>query len=718
MAIPIPPIDNRRFEDLRDQLLARIASHTPEWTHRNASDPGIALLELFAFLGESILYRANRIPERNRLAFLRLLGVPLHPGTPARAMVQFAFVDKNATAARTVPTGTPVQAGSIGFGLDRGLDVLPVTGLVCRKVRVEPTPEQEQAYRRYYAARIVDPDQPLALYQTRALDVDGIAFGAGSDAVDGLVWIALLATADPGPDLEVWRRQQRRALGERVLALGFVPEGRAPMRMLPIGGGAAPSARTGFRVDIAVTAGDGVGAWQWQPLQEFVGALERPGTVELMLPDGAQIADAQPREVLDEGVGEAPPNLADSKNRDRLLGWLRLVPVGKPDVVLRWIGINAVPCTQGDRVHDEPVGRGNGEPDQTGRLASRPLVPGSLRLWVGQDEWGVVDDVDAAPREGLEGSRCVQVDWQEGTLRFGNGLAGARPPAGAPLRVSYAVSAGAAGNVAAGAIQRLEHRQLKVNNPVAAAGGTDAEDPASAERHVARWLQHRDRCVTVDDFVALVQRTPGVKLARVEVLPAFHPDASSDRPGDAAGSVTILVLPKRSLDGVRPDPGDATLAAICEWLEPRRLVTTAVFLTGPTWVDIMVSVGIEVAPDRAATSVAEVCHAVRAAIAATLSPVPFGSASGWALRRSVRVAELMVVVAQVPGVRAVHGVLLGPPADGPVQEIQIVGLQLPWLLRVAVTEGDPRPLSELQPVANAPAVVTALPVPLLRDECR
>ena len=46
---------------------------------------GVTLLELFAFLGENLLYRANQIPERNRLKFLQLLNLPLQPATPARA---------------------------------------------------------------------------------------------------------------------------------------------------------------------------------------------------------------------------------------------------------------------------------------------------------------------------------------------------------------------------------------------------------------------------------------------------------------------------------------------------------------------------------------------------------------------------------------------------------------------------------------------------------
>ena len=77
MPLTIPTLDNRRYQDLLNEALARISVHNPEWTNFNESDPGVTLLELFAFLTENLLYRSNQIPERNRRKFLSLLGIPL-----------------------------------------------------------------------------------------------------------------------------------------------------------------------------------------------------------------------------------------------------------------------------------------------------------------------------------------------------------------------------------------------------------------------------------------------------------------------------------------------------------------------------------------------------------------------------------------------------------------------------------------------------------------
>src|SRR6266571_4868955 len=86
MPLVIPTLDDRRYQDLLEEALARIPVHNPEWTNFNKSDPGVTLIEVFAFLAETILYRANQVPERNRRKFLSLLGVPLLPASSARGI--------------------------------------------------------------------------------------------------------------------------------------------------------------------------------------------------------------------------------------------------------------------------------------------------------------------------------------------------------------------------------------------------------------------------------------------------------------------------------------------------------------------------------------------------------------------------------------------------------------------------------------------------------
>src|SRR5580704_4830763 len=88
MALAPPRLDDRGYTDLRAELIRRIPVHSPEWTDYNATDPGIALVELFSFLGDNLLYRLNRAPEAAKLAFLRLLNVPPAPAQVALAQVR------------------------------------------------------------------------------------------------------------------------------------------------------------------------------------------------------------------------------------------------------------------------------------------------------------------------------------------------------------------------------------------------------------------------------------------------------------------------------------------------------------------------------------------------------------------------------------------------------------------------------------------------------
>jgi hypothetical protein len=84
MPIKIPSLDDRRYQQLVEESLARIPTHEPEWSNFNASDPGVTLIQLFAFLTESLLYRASQIPEHNRNRFLQLFGILVRFSSMAR----------------------------------------------------------------------------------------------------------------------------------------------------------------------------------------------------------------------------------------------------------------------------------------------------------------------------------------------------------------------------------------------------------------------------------------------------------------------------------------------------------------------------------------------------------------------------------------------------------------------------------------------------------
>src|SRR6266576_2990752 len=89
MALPVPNLDDRRFQDFVDESKRLVQQKCPEWTDHNVSDPGVTLIEVFAFIADQLTYRLNQVPDRIYVKFLELLGVQLAPPVAARTEVTF-----------------------------------------------------------------------------------------------------------------------------------------------------------------------------------------------------------------------------------------------------------------------------------------------------------------------------------------------------------------------------------------------------------------------------------------------------------------------------------------------------------------------------------------------------------------------------------------------------------------------------------------------------
>src|SRR3712207_8334777 len=128
MPLPAPDLDDRRFQDLVDDAKRLVQQRCPEWTDHNVSDPGVTLIETFAFMVDQLLYRLNRVPDRLYVTFLDLIGVTLHPPTAARADVTF-WLSAPQPQDVLVPEGTEVST-------PRAPDVDAVTFTTTRAVTI------------------------------------------------------------------------------------------------------------------------------------------------------------------------------------------------------------------------------------------------------------------------------------------------------------------------------------------------------------------------------------------------------------------------------------------------------------------------------------------------------------------------------------------------------------------------------------------------------
>jgi hypothetical protein len=800
MPLQMPSIDDRRYQDLRDEALARVPVHNPEWTNFNRSDPGVTIVELFAFIAESVLYRSNQIPERNRVKFLQLLGVPLAPAASARGLVTFVN-ERGPLATVTLNDNLEVRAGAVPFRTERGLDVLPLEGRVYYK-RALPNPSSQQLdyYTQLYASYTSSPTvtaggaeapqvKPL-LYETVPLDAtEAAGVDLSREAVDGSLWVALLVRESDkqqgtSPFAEAVKRARKEMAG-KTLNLGVVPFVNEPNRDLTPGGGtgaAGDSASLQYQLPkggaLPSDPKQRVAQYRGLDASTSVDVLTEPGVVQITLPgDPAALELWDNIDPLEAGVDRFPPALEDTTLSDRVVTWLRINASSAARARLLWVGINCTTVTQRARVAGEVLPPGTGESDQSAFLSKTPVIAGSVRLTVeGFDApWTEVSDLLSAgpevyvpdlrlpPGERPAENKLVNVftlNRESGELRFGDGTRGRRPPFGATVRATYDYGVGREGNVGPGSVSSAPALPagLKVSNPVRTWGGAEAETVGEGEKQVARFLQHRDRLVTAQDFEAVTLRTPGVEIGRVEVLPAFNPALAPSVPGDAPGAVTLMLIPK--YDPQHPDapmPDRFFMQAVCAHIDPRRLVTTEVFLRPPVYKSIWVSVGIEVVPGA---SVAQVREAVTRELRQFLSPLPppgrrgaledqvallttpqqAQTNKGWPLGKPVAPLELLAVASRVSGVLLVNKMLVTDRSNTPTQAasttaattiapvedlpIRMSGLELPRVAGISVVVGDPISLDDLRgtgavaPVvaggADAPAL---LPVPVVPDEC-
>ncbi len=91
MPIRPPNLDDRRYEDLLREARALIPQYTPEWTNLSDADPGMTLVQLFAWMTEMIIFRLNQVPDKTYIHFLNFIGEERKPARPASAPVTFTL---------------------------------------------------------------------------------------------------------------------------------------------------------------------------------------------------------------------------------------------------------------------------------------------------------------------------------------------------------------------------------------------------------------------------------------------------------------------------------------------------------------------------------------------------------------------------------------------------------------------------------------------------
>ena len=722
MPLPNPIIDDRSYQQLRDELVRRIPIYAPEWTDHNASDPGITLIELFSFLGENLLFRFNQIPETTKLAFLKLLQIPLCPAVPARAMVAMTTeLDMSLFPAPLVPIGTEARAGNLSFETLTEVEVWPVSFYCVGKISA-PAPDRSTEPEVYeFAVRALQATAPLATnedaayYHNQVVPLDGQGLPVDfSAAADGMLWVAVLAGKGNAP----------AKLRNALLNLGFVPDPTVPtIDQVSSCPGAGP-ASIGPSVEWQISTGqlDDSG----NPIYQAIAAeadttrgLTEEGVVRLRLPmDSSSLGNFSIADLNQAGTRDLPPVLDDTRAAN-LQFWIRAFRKdGSPFGSVSYVVTNAAQAWDSRKANPEFLGTGTAEADQSYPLVHTPVLDGTLVLQVeepsGWTQWNAVDGFYASAAD----ARDYAVDLEAGVVRFGNGVQGLPPQIGQRIRATeYRYGGGAAGNVPPGAISKLPSvANVKVRNDLGAHGGADSEAIPEALDRIPGELRRRDRAVTVSDFEELAFRTPGAAVGRANCLPLFYPPTFQS---GKAGVVSVVVWPQSDPKNPNaPLPDRNLLRNVCAWLDQRRLVTTELYVIPPTYRKVAVAVGLRVKPGF---GIEAVRRWVELVIRQYLAPLPpFGpDGTGWPLGRRVFGPELQAAALQVEGVDYLEGLdVAGWDEKKQMWVNGTINLNLwevPELAEITVVDGpELKPGDAIGPVAPAKLPV---PIPIIREVC-
>jgi hypothetical protein len=738
----IPPaLDDRAYDDIVQDMLDNIPAHTPEWTNPQPGDPGRTLIELFGWLADTILYRANLIPERQRIAFLHLLGQSMQPAAAAKGLVSLSL--DPASLAPIAVAAPATLTGAAPFETLGDIDLLPVTAQAYIKVPL--TADQTSAAMPLLTGlkQLYGLSTLPAGYTTTPVFANNMADQNGIDLINGTtdqnLWIALLV-AKP-ENLPAVLNAIGGANGQQNLNIGFAPSLAVPAlysvpQLYNAGGTPAPVQATWLMSQPPPAAGQPNAYTTLKVLGDTTQGLTQPGIVQLMLPQGALIG-APSNDVRADGqagVGMKPPRIDDPSIAARLLTWVRLSV--QSALTVSWAGVNAVQIDQRKTYTSIVIGVSDGSANQQFALPQAQVDPSTFVLDVdmpgsGFQPWQQIDDLAV-----LQGPVAAYVlDPEAATVTFGNQLQGMIVPAGRRVRVrSMRAGGGAAGNLAAGSLSSIQAfntsgvpvtQTITVQQPLATTGGADSETLAAAEQRLPALLQHQDRAVTASDYRNLTEEIPGSGIARVEVLPLFKPQT---RTSNVPGVVSVMVIPDK--DGVQnpcPRADRPMLQSVYQYLSPRTPVTSEMYVIASEYVGLGIAVAVEV---KTGYQLLQVSQAVETALRSYLWPLAPGGpdSSGWPLGRHVRSLELEVIVSQVPGVIEVNGLdLFIPLTGGGYQQLptdasgkstlEMSSWQLPEVLDVVVAAGPDGSGIGIPPMVPAVEMDPTVAVPIVPSVC-
>ena len=617
MSLPVTNLDDRRFQDIVDEAKRLIPQLCPEWTNHNLSDPGVALIELFAWMTESMLFRLNQVPDTFYTRMLNLLGFEPYPVSAARAELTFwGAADEGRTV--VVPAGAQVSTvGTVGE--------TRVFTTLAEAVAVAPGLK---------GALTADGERFTDVWDDLSLGISPVTVFPSAPMAPGDAFYL-------GFERSLASNVVRLTIEARAEGIGVVPDRPPLVWEVWQGEGWAPAT---IPINPATSS-------PW----DTTGGLNRDGELVLMVP-----------------AAHEPLTLGGVRAH-----WVRarLLPSG-PDrpgyrsspqlrrVAASSVGVSVV-AEHSQPIDAEVIGRSTGKPDQVFRssrapvLARTPLETLEVVFADGTVEtWSEVTDFADSDRN----ARHFVWDSTTGEIHFGPLIRypdgsmrqhGAIPPEGARLRLTgYRTGGGASGNVGRGTLTGLRTSVpyvSRVENLAPATGGVDAETVANAKRRGPQTLRTGGRAVTVADFERLTQEADR-RVARVRCLP----------PNDQFAPVRLLVVPAigEAPEALQLDHfalPDEMITNIAGHLDERRVLGSRVEVGTPFYQGVTVAALLSARPGRPPSLVQD--RAMQA-LYQYINPISGGpDGGGWPFDADLNSALVFQVLEAVEGVERVDEVL-------------------------------------------------------------
>lgn len=616
MSLPVPNLDDRRFQDLVDEAKRLIPTYCPEWTNHNVSDPGVALIELFAWMTEMSVYRINQVPDSFYTRMLNLLGFERFPATSATAELTFWL----SAAQEHVEIPADTQVGTVGeIGQERIFQT--VDDLVVRQPRL------------ISALTSTGQDTYQDVWEDLSLNLAAVTCFASDPITPGDAFYLGFEQSLAGNAVQI-------AITAHVEGIGVMPDKPPLIWEIWQGEGWIP-------VSIPARNRGGGPA-------DTTGGLNRDGSILMLMP-----------------LAHEPLTLGGQRAfwlRARLLPTASGQPAYRTSPQVRSIQASSVGGTvaaeHSERIAAEVLGTSMGKPDQSFILRHQPVLARrpeevlNVTTSSGADEWEeVADFIRSQPDD-----HHYVLDSSTGEIRFGPQIRypdgstrqhGAMPPEGAQIAMTaYRWGGGSLGNVGPGTLTGLRTSipyVAGVSNLAAATGGVDPESIDNAKRRGPHSIRSGARAVTVSDFERLASEADA-GIARARCLAPV-------RPGDP---IRLLLVPnlEEPPEMLQIDDfalPDTMVANVSEYLDERRILGSKIEIGTPYYQGVTIAALVAPRPGRPASLIRE---RTTQALYHYLNPLTGGTdGAGWPFDADLNAASVFQMLEAIEGVERVEEVL-------------------------------------------------------------